>query len=107
MFLGSDLTQNGLFWTHNFDQNDFPLSANVRVISTPGHTDHDLSVVVENVANFGRIVIAGDIFECENDADRWENLSKYVEKQKKSRNFIASFADFIIPGHGPMFKVQK
>lgn len=46
----------------------------------------------------------GDIFEEENDDNNWKANSKYPEEQLKSRKIILNEADWIIPGHGGMFK---
>lgn len=54
----------------------------------------------------------GDLFEREEDiAD--PSLWKYIagsenpESQEKNRNKVLVMADYIIPGHGPMFKVTE
>lgn len=49
----------------------------------------------------------GDIFECANDGEQWREVSRYPEQQEKSRSEILSLADWIVPGHGPMFKNEK
>lgn len=55
---------------------------------------------------------SGDLFEREEDiAD--PNLWKYVagsensKSQEKHRNQVLLLADYIVPGHGPMFKVTS
>jgi len=52
----------------------------------------------------------GDIFESEadlSDETLWMNNSWNVEQQRKSREAILQKADWIIPGHGAMFRNQK
>ena len=54
--------------------------------------------------------IAGDIFECQEDIQDesiWKANSNNVETQKNSRKCLVEIADYIIPGHGPMFKVPE
>lgn len=67
-----------------------------------------MSLVVENVPDFGTVVISGDIFENAQDrqyANLWRDNSLLPELQERSRNRILSIADYIVPGHGGMFKV--
>ncbi|MFC1599040.1 MBL fold metallo-hydrolase [Patescibacteria group bacterium] len=79
------------------------LTANVRLILTPGHTTECLTVLVETEQ--GSIAVAGDLF-----VKKQVEKGIFIEDAKiwqKSRNKIIKLADFIIPGHGPMFKVNK
>ena len=72
---------------------------------TPGHTDHDLSVVVET--GIGTVAIVGDLFEYEGDwaDDAWLAWSRDQGRQRESRQAMLAIADYIIPGHGTMFRV--
>ena len=81
-------------------------SDNVQVISTPGHTHADVSVVVRGT-EYGTVVICGDVFEHEGDDNLWEEFSEFPEKQRESRKRVLEIADWIVPGHGEMFKVDK
>ena len=81
----------------------------VRVVPTPGHTDSDVSLIVEET-NYGVVAITGDLFEKAEDLERddlWQQYSEHKELQKKSRDMIIGIADFIVPGHGKMFKNTK
>ncbi|VDN39588.1 unnamed protein product [Gongylonema pulchrum] len=80
----------------------FKIDENIEIWRTPGHTDHDLSVVVTGTDR-GTIAISGDIFE-EGFVDNWKVNSKYPEEQQKSRDRLVQVADWIVPGHGRMFK---
>lgn len=56
----------------------------------------------------GTVVVSGDIFENQRDWENpnvWKDNSLKPELQERSRRLIASLADYIIPGHGSMFKV--
>lgn len=58
------------------------------------------------------LLIKGDIFECEEDMNNpslWlENCDMpSPELQKESRNLIKNIANYIVPGHGGMFELQK
>uniref|UniRef100_A0A0M3IUS4 Lactamase_B domain-containing protein n=1 Tax=Ascaris lumbricoides TaxID=6252 RepID=A0A0M3IUS4_ASCLU len=83
-------------------EDGFEITKNVRILRTPGHTDNDLSVIVYNTKR-GCVAITGDIFEDENP-DNWEPNSRYVSEQKRSRSRILAIADWIIPGHGAIFR---
>ena len=49
----------------------------------------------------------GIYFEKKNDDEIWQTLSENVALQKPNRKKIMKFSDFIIPGHGPQFKVER
>lgn len=53
---------------------------------------------------------AGDLFEKEEDIQSphiWKSVGapELVESQYMMRQHIINLADYIIPGHGPMFRV--
>lgn len=79
---------------------------NVKVISTPGHTPQDVSVVVRDT-EYGTVVVCGDLFEHEDDGNVWQEFSECPTKHKESRQKVLEIADWIVPGHGKMFKVKK
>ena len=58
--------------------------------------------------DMGVVIVAGDTFEKEEDLrddSLWISAgTEDEEKQRQSRNKILFDADYIIPGHGPMFK---
>ena len=78
----------------------------MKVFATPGHTLDSVGVKV--VTKEGVCVVAGDTFEKEEDLDDesiWKEAgSDNEDLQKKSREYILSIADIIVPGHGPRFK---
>jgi glyoxylase-like metal-dependent hydrolase (beta-lactamase superfamily II) len=90
-------------------------NTNVKIIETPGHTDEHASLLVETEK--GKVVIAGDLwwwYDKEEQRTDYESLInqrdpfvKDKEKLKESRKKILEIADYIIPGHGKMFKVSK
>ncbi|VDK80869.1 unnamed protein product [Litomosoides sigmodontis] len=98
--MGDDVAKNGIY---EIRTDTWTLDDSVQVRPTPGHTDHDRSVIVTGT-EYGTVAIVGDIFEKENDDDSWKANSKYPEDQDRSRKIILSEADWIIPGHGGMFK---
>jgi len=85
------------------------LMKGVEILLTPGHTGDSLSVVVDT--EDGKIVIAGDAIADKEwiDLDKKPNeaLIYSLEEYDKSRRKILDIADYIIPGHGDMFKNNK
>lgn len=87
----------------------------IELMKTPGHDQFHCSLVVKTEE--GIIVIAADVFwwadEEEQKTDRESLLNKedpYMKDKEaliESRKKILEIADFIIPGHGEMFKVEK
>uniref|UniRef100_A0A8D8WDH3 Metallo-beta-lactamase domain-containing protein 1 n=1 Tax=Cacopsylla melanoneura TaxID=428564 RepID=A0A8D8WDH3_9HEMI len=93
------------------DGEDYIIDDFIKVTPTPGHTLTDVSVLVETKDN-QLIAIAGDLFEREEDLlddTIWLELagSEDDELQRTNRNKILLLADYIVPGHGPMFKVTE
>lgn len=93
------------------DQSIF-LAKDVELLSTPGHTHNDVSVVCYNVDQLGTVAIVGDLFESESDLKNEEIWkldagSLNPEIQKTNRQYILSVADYIVPGHGRMFKISE
>lgn len=79
------------------------LTKNVKLVSTPGHTAECITVLVET--DEGVVAVAGDLF-----VKKQSEKGIFVDDEKlfnKSRKQIIKLADFIVPGHGDMFKVKK
>lgn len=84
----------------------------IKIISTPGHGESHASLVVPTEK--GTIVVAGDVWwwkTSQKQKTDKESLLKlkdmYVKDKKallKSRKKVLKIADWIIPGHGKMFK---
>ena len=85
------------------------VAENVKFLLTPGHSMDGISVVVETEK--GKVVIAGDAVASEEWADLEKQPIKMVvanvEEFNRSREKILKIADYIIPGHGKMFKVKN
>jgi len=88
----------------------------IQIIKTPGHDQFHCSVLV-NTEDLGRIIIAGDVFWwADNESQKTDKQSllehkdpyvKDAQALKESRDKILELADYIIPGHGKMFKVEN
>ncbi len=105
---GSDVMQGDLF--KEFFKEKYVIDEDVCVIPTPGHDSRSISVIVKT--DKGIIAIVGDLFEYEKDwetpdSESWEPWSQDKQTQVENRIKIWKLADYIVPGHGDVFKVDK
>jgi len=73
----------------------------VRIISTPGHKEEHISVIVKADKTY---VIAGDAIEEERIRTDFYKDNPKKEQIIDSINKIFEIADVIIPGHGPVIE---
>lgn len=112
-FVGSCMSHKNIYYSHDFDNEPLTLDKDIEVISTPGHTNACIALIVKNtnIENHASVAIVGDLFEKEEDIFKqsvWIEAGSENEKlQRKNRLKIAELVDFIIPGHGPRFKVTE
>ncbi len=95
-----------------FDKNI--LGKDIEIISTPGHVNEHLSLVVDTPE--GKIAIAGDliwwldtekqVFDL-HQKDHSQAVDMDMNRLVNSRKELLKKADYIIPGHGKKFKVDK
>lgn len=116
-FVGSCRSHKQIYYCDDIKGNliipdkPFVLDKDIEVISTPGHTSTCVSVIVKNtnLENHATVAVVGDLFEKEEDIfeeSLWIAAGSEDEKlQRKNRLMVAEMAEFIIPGHGPMFKL--
>lgn len=90
------------------------LGKDIEIIETPGHVPEHLSLLVDTAK--GKIAIAGDVvwwMEGEgqtfdiNQKDHAQAKEMDMDKLVESRKRLLESAEYIIPGHGKMFKVKK
>uniref|UniRef100_A0A914WTL6 Metallo-beta-lactamase domain-containing protein n=1 Tax=Plectus sambesii TaxID=2011161 RepID=A0A914WTL6_9BILA len=84
------------------------LTPNVQLWQTPGHTPQDVSVIVRNVPSRGTVAVVGDLFLHASgvmNPQMWESSAWNIQTGKQNRNKVICAADYIVPGHGPMFQV--
>ncbi len=90
------------------------LGKDIEIIETPGHVLEHLSLMVKT--SKGKIAIAGDVIWWTDDEKQIFRLNQKDHSQAKgmnmkklieSRKKLLRSADYIIPGHGKMFKVDK
>lgn len=77
---------------------------NIRIIKTPGHNGTSITLLVKTKK--GIIAICGDVFWKE-DFPKDDAYASDKEKLEESRKRVLEVADWIIPGHGGMYKVEK
>jgi len=93
-------------------ENKIP-GTNIKVISTPGHALEHVSLLLD--AKKGRVAVAADLFWWTDKEKQITNNQRILVNREdpftsdrkallKSRNKILEIADWIIPGHGKMFK---
>lgn len=109
--VGFSISFQDKYYIHPFNEGkEYDINHSVKVIPTPGHTLSDVTVVVKTSQN-ETIAITGDLFEKLEDVqkqDIWlEAGSEDPKQQIRNRSKIANIADWIVPGHGPMFQVTK
>nr|XP_056719540.1 metallo-beta-lactamase domain-containing protein 1 [Euleptes europaea] len=85
-----------------------PLHAgHVEVLPTPGHAGNDDVSVMVRGTSLGHVLVAGDLFEREDDEGQWQPLSQDPVRQQASRAYALDIADVIVPGHGAPFRVFR
>lgn len=78
------------------------ISKNIKLLKTPGHSNDSLSMLVQT--ENGLVAICGDVFWKE-DFPQLKNDPYATNRNElvKSRAHVLKLADYIIPGHGPMY----
>ena len=77
---------------------------NIQILYTPGHDHTGITLMVKT--NEGVVAICGDVFwkenYPENPAD--DAFASDPDKLRRSLEMVLEMADWIIPGHGEMYK---
>jgi len=94
----------GLWHKNTVDDWKEQFTEDIKIIKTPGHDKTSITLLVKTAK--GIVAICGDVFWKENSPaeDPYANNPK---KLKETRNKILKLADWIVPGHGDMYKVKK
>ncbi len=104
-------------WDGKIENHDGKIpGTKIEIIKTPGHDMFHCSVLVDT-QKLGKVAIVGDVFwwpdedeqktDMENLMNHEDPYVKNREQLSESRKKVLDFADYIIPGHGKMFKVRK
>lgn len=81
-----------------------PLTRDIKIIKTPGHSYDGITLIVKT--NIGTVAICGDVFWKKNYPKN-DPFASDKNKLKKSRQKVLKIADYIIPGHDNIYKVDK
>ncbi len=95
-------------------ENTLP-DTNIELIATPGHAYEHTSLIVPT-EDLGTVVVAADVFWWTDDdvqdtspaalMNHKDPFTKDADALLESRKKILEIADWIIPGHGKMFKID-
>ena len=90
------------------------LGEDIEIVNTPGHVNEHLSLVVDTPE--GKVAIAGDVIWWLDTEEQVFDLHQKDHNQAvdmdmktlvESRKKLLKKADYIIPGHGRKFRVDK
>lgn len=73
----------------------------IQILSTPGHDYTCISIFA--TTNDGVVAICGDVFWKENYPEN-DIYASDPNRLQESRWLVLKMADWVIPGHGPMYK---
>jgi glyoxylase-like metal-dependent hydrolase (beta-lactamase superfamily II) len=87
-------------WPENFTEN-------IRILHTPGHDYTGITLFVNT--DEGLVAICGDVFWKENypQDSKDDAYASNPGRLADSREMILKMADWVIPGHGPMYKNNR
>ena len=94
----------GLWDKQTVDDWKEQFTEDIKIIKTPGHNYTSISLLVKTEK--GVVAIVGDVFWKE-DFPKDDIYADDKEKLEQSRKKVLELADYIIPGHGDIFKVKK
>jgi glyoxylase-like metal-dependent hydrolase (beta-lactamase superfamily II) len=82
-------------------------SPNIQILKTPGHDSTSITLFV--TTDKGVVAICGDVFWKENypKEPRDDAYASDTKKLQESREKVLEMADWIIPGHAGLYKVEK
>ncbi|MBT4824075.1 MBL fold metallo-hydrolase [Candidatus Woesearchaeota archaeon] len=92
----------GLWEGDVWKKQDKKITKDISFVKTAGHSDDSVTLLVKTKK--GVIAICGDVFWKKNMPEK-DNFANDHLKLNQSRKKILELADYIIPGHGGMFKV--
>jgi glyoxylase-like metal-dependent hydrolase (beta-lactamase superfamily II) len=87
-------------WSENF-------TPNIKILHTPGH-DYSAITIMVTTEN-GVVAICGDVFWKKNypEYPKDDAFASNPSRLEESREMVLEMADWIIPGHGPMYKNKR
>jgi len=94
----------GLWDKDKVDEWGNQFTDDIKIIKTPGHNYDGITLLVKT--DRGAIAICGDVFWKENFPED-DQYASDKGRLMESREKVLEIADWVIPGHGKMFKVNK
>lgn len=90
---------------------NYKIDQNTYVEPTQGHTAECVSLFVKNCDIYGTVGLVGDLFERQEDVTD-ESIwlaagSQNMDLQRANRARVYNEVDYILPGHGPLFKADQ
>lgn len=117
LFPNLDIYDGEICWRDDleiFHQGKLP-DVDVQILKTPGHATEDTSLLVKTEE--GKIIICPDVFWWEDGKQTEMTREGHINLEDpfandeealiNSRILVLNTADFIVPGHGKMFKVNR
>lgn len=74
---------------------------NIQILRTPGHDYTGITLLI--TTEIGKVAICGDVFWRENSPEN-DIYASDQKALKESQSSVFKMADWVIPGHGPMYK---
>lgn len=115
LFPDKDIYDGGMIWRNDIEitySGNIP-NTDIKIIPTPGHSVEDCSLLFEDEA-LGTVCIAPDVFWWEDGAQDTSSLEALLNlvdpfatdlrALQDSRRKVLSVSDWIVPGHGKIFK---
>lgn len=114
MFPNHKIYDGGIVWDGNkeYEISGTIPGTNIEILSTPGHSPEHTSLIVNT--DKGNVCVAQDVFWWEDGKQKDDSMEVLMELEdpfvsdiealKESRKKVLEIADWIIPGHGKMFK---
>ena len=104
MFKGAKTLNYDGWWISDIFEDYCDPSENIKMIETPGHSVDGTTMLV--ATDKDKVAICGDVFWKENFPKK-DPFAFNLRELDASRKRVLEIADYIIPGHGKMFKVKK
>ncbi|MGV8141845.1 MAG: MBL fold metallo-hydrolase [Candidatus Woesearchaeota archaeon] len=87
----------------SFNTKERQFNKDIRVLRTPGHSYDGITLLVKT--DTGIVAICGDIF-WKKDYPKKDVYAFDAKQLEKDRTMLKKVADYIIPGHGKMFRTR-
>ena len=115
LFPGKDIYDGITKWSQDkeFSHSGKIPGTEIGILNTPGHAQENATLLFET-KDFGKVCLASDVFWWEEGKQKTDDYDDLINNEdsfasdfealKSSRKLVLEKADWIIPGHGKMFK---